>query len=150
MNPSEAKSRFEQFVADSGDSVAILTATAATRLMLAFYRQVRATDCPLDTDGDMVCFQWGAYDFGEGETYQYDITRQFMLSGTEGDDGMSQLSLTVHYAVTEALRAYRQGSRWCHSPSQADELELFIRNHESTAAVASLEPLRTTLAWNAI
>ena len=147
MNPSESKSRFEQFVADSCGSVAGLTPADATRLILAFYRQVRATDRPLDEDGDMILFQWGAFDFGEGETYRYNITRQFIISGSEGDDGMSQLSLTVHFAVTEALRALKKGSRWCSSPAQADGLEQFIRSHEATAAVASLTPLRTTLAW---
>jgi hypothetical protein len=148
MNPSESKSRFEQFVADSAGSVATLAAADATRLMLAFYRQVRAPDCPLDEDGDMILFQWGAFNFGQGETYRYDITCQFIVSGSDGDDGMSQLSLTVHFAVTEALRALKKGSRWCSSPAQADELEQFISSHEATACVASLTPLRTTLLWS--
>jgi hypothetical protein len=150
MNPSESKSRFEQFVADSGHSVATLTAATATHVMLAFYRQVRATDCPLDEDGDMILFQWGAYDFGEGETYRYDITRQFILSGSEGNDGMSQLSLTVHFPVTDALRALKRGNRWCPSPAQADVLEQFIRSHEASVTVSSLTPLRTTLVWSPI
>jgi hypothetical protein len=148
MNPSESKSRFEQFVAGSGGSVTKLTAADAIRHMLAFYRQVRALDCPLNEDGDMILFQWGAYNFGQGDTYRYDITRQFIMSGSDGDDGMSQLSLTVHFAVTEALRALKKGNRWCSSPSQADEFEQFIRSHQVTAIVASLTPTRTTLVWS--
>jgi hypothetical protein len=147
MNPSESQSRFEQFVAASGASVATLTAPDATRLMLAFYEQVRADNCPVDQDGDMILFQWGAYDFGEGETFRYDITRQFIAPGDEDDDGMSQLSLTVHYPVTDALRTLN-GSQWCPSPVQADELAQFIRSHAATAAVSTLTPLRTTLDWS--
>ena len=149
MNPSESKACLEQFVADSGHSIATLTAADATRVMLAFYRQVRAAGCPLDEDGDMVLFQWGVHDFGEGETYRYDITRQFILAGSDGDDGMSQLSLTVHYPVTDTLRALK-GSRWCPSPMKADELEQFIGSHEATKVVSLLAPLRTTLDWSPI
>jgi hypothetical protein len=147
MSPSESRSRFEQFVADAGSSVATLSAQNAARLMLAFYRQMRADNCPLDADGDMILFQWGTYDFGEGETYRYNLTRQFIMPGDEDDDGMSQLSLTVHYAVTEALRALK-GSQWCPAPEQADEFAQLISRHEATAGVSSLKPLRTTLAWS--
>ena len=115
--------------------------------MLAFYRQVRATNCPLDADGDMILFQWGVSDSGEGEIYRYNITRQFIAPGNEDDDGMSQLSLTVHYAATDALRALK-GNQWCTSPEQADKLAQFINGHEVSAAVSSLTPLRTTLVWS--
>jgi hypothetical protein len=134
-------------VADSGAAVATLSAQDATRLMLAFYRQIRADNCPLDADGDMVLFQWGAHDSGGGETYRYNLTRQFITSGDEDDDGMSQLSLTIHYAVTDALHALK-GNEWCPSPEQADELAQFISRHAATAAVSSLTPLRTTLTWS--
>ena len=147
MKPSDSQSRFEQFVADSGSSVATLAAPDAIRLMLAFYRQVRAANCLLDQDGDMLLFQWGPHDFGEGEAYRYNITRQFIAPGDEDDDGMSQLSLTVRYPVTSALRTLN-GSQSCPSPAQAGELEQFIRSHEATKAVASLAPLQTTLAWS--
>ncbi len=149
MQPSDSKARFEKFITDSGSLLAALTAAEATRLMLAFYRSVRAANCPLDESGDMLLFQWGAYDFGEGDTFRYDITRQFILSGSEGDEGMSQLSLTVHYAVTEPLRALK-GNRWCSSPAQAAEFEEFIRSHEATFAAATLKPLRVTLDWSPI
>jgi hypothetical protein len=150
VNPSWSKSRFEEFITNSGFSVATLRAADATRLMLVFYREVRAADCPLDDNGDMVLFQWGAHDFGEGETFRYNITRQFILSGSDNDDGMSQLSLTVHFAVTDGLRAIQPGNHWCQSLEKADEFERFIRTHKATEAVLSLTPLRTTLSWSLI
>ena len=41
-----------------------LAAAEALELMAAFYRDVRAEDCDLDADGDMLLFQWGVYDWG--------------------------------------------------------------------------------------
>lgn len=148
MQPSESKDRLEKLIAESGIALAALTAVDATRLMLEFYRNIRAADCPAD-GGDMLLFQWGAYDFGEGETFQYDITRQFTLSGSQSDEGMSQLSLTVHFAAIEPLRALK-GDRWCSSSGQATEFEQFIRSHEVTRAVAMLKPLKVTLDWSPI
>jgi hypothetical protein len=147
MQPSDSKDRFERFINESGSSLAGLTAADASRLMLAFYRQVRAADCPLDERGDMLLFQWGVHDFGEGNTFHYDITRQFILSGSQSDEGMSQLSLTVHFAATGPLRALK-GDRWCSTPVQTAELEEFIRSHEATCAVARLKPLKVTLDWS--
>ena len=149
MQPSESQSRLEKLIADSGSSLSALTAAEAIRFMFAFYREVRAANCPLKENGDMLLFQWGGYDFGEGETYRYDITRQFIQSGSEGDDGMSQLSLTVHFTVTDKLRLLK-GNRWCLSPAEADEFEQFIRTHEATLAVATLKPLKGTLDWSPI
>lgn len=59
MTPAESKSQFERFVSDAGCSCTIetLDVAEAIRLMLAHYRQVRAADCPLDEDGDMLLFQ---------------------------------------------------------------------------------------------
>jgi hypothetical protein len=136
-----------RLIINSDRALETLNPADAIRFMLRFYRDTRAADCPLDEDGDMLLFQCRAFDFGRGETYRYDITRQFILSGSEGDDGMSQLSLTVHFAPADALRALK-GNRWCSSPAQADEFEQFIRDHVATQAVSPLKPLKVTLDWS--
>ena len=62
-------------------------------MMLAFYGSVRFDDVDLAADGDMLLYQWGAYDWGEGESFEFDITRQLIL-GTGEDEDIFQLSLT--------------------------------------------------------
>ena len=149
MQPSESKQRFEQFVAAAGRAVDDLGPADAAHFVLAFYRQVRADDCPLDQDGDMLLFQWGAHDFGQGETYRYDLTRQFIAGGEEEDDQeMSQLSLTLHFAATAPLRALAPGKRWCALPAAADEFARFVARQEVTALVAPLRPSRIMLEWS--
>ncbi len=149
MQPSESQARLEQIIADSGSTLSALSAAEAIRFMLTFYRDLRADDCPLEEDGDMLLFQWGAYNWSKGGSYEYDITRQFTVSDSEGDDGMSQLSLTVHFAVTDALRALK-GDRWCSSPAEVNEFEQFIRSNAATEAVATLKPVKVTLDWSPI
>ena len=149
MRPSDSKAEFERFLANSGAELSSLTAPDAVRHAIAFYRQVRAEDCPLDESGDMLLYQWGVYDWGQGETFQFDITRQFILSGTESDEGMSQLSFTLHYTPTEQLRALK-GSQWCESPAEADACEEFIRGSDAFHAVSPLKPSRVELTWSEV
>ena len=146
MISSESLQRFEQFVAGSGRTVADLDPQNAAHLMLEFYRQVRAEDCDVNADGDMVLFQWGVSACEGEQTFHYDITRQFIAPGDEDEDGMSQLSLTVHFPATAELRGF-EGEQSCSSPDKADELEQFIRGHEVTKAISSVKRLKTTLEW---
>lgn len=145
INPAGSKSYLERMIIDSGSSLESLTAAEAIRFMLTFYRDIRADDCPLDKDGDVLFFQTGASDSGLGETYRYDITRQFR-SGPRSEHGVSELSLTVHFVPTDNLRALK-GIRWCSSPIEADEFEQFIRSNAATQAVSTLKPLKVTLSW---
>ncbi len=150
MLSSESQSRLEQIISVAGRSVATLTAAEAIRFMLDFYCEVRAEDCALDDDGDQLLFQWGVYDWEGSESFHYDITRQFIAPGTEDDDGMSQLSLTVHFTASDTLRALDEGHEWCPSPARIGEFESFIKQHPATHAVATLQPLRATLTWELI
>ena len=81
--------------------------------MLAFYKEVRARGCPVEKDGDMLLFQYGTYDWkmGEGDFFEFDITRQ-LIRGTADDDNMFQLRLVFKFKPTRSLRKL-QGGRWC-------------------------------------
>ena len=107
--------------------------------MFASYRDERADDCPLDADGDMLCYQWGSYDWGEGEFFDLSLTRQFILEGTSEDENIWQLSLRFKFKPDDALRQLGSGNRWCDSPHQAnvDELERFVRDSLPFRAVTN-------------
>ncbi|HZS24691.1 MAG TPA: hypothetical protein VFA30_06840 [Gaiellaceae bacterium] len=70
----------------------------------------------VDPDGgDMVLFQWGVYDWydGNGERFEIDFTRQFSILTRRGDyDHMEQLHCTFQYEPTEELRALGAGDEW--------------------------------------
>lgn len=50
---------------------------------IAFYGEVRADDVDLESDGDMLLFQWGTHDWGNGPMFEVDITRQFIRGAGE-------------------------------------------------------------------
>jgi hypothetical protein len=68
---------------------------------------------PREEDGDGVLAQYGVYDWGEGERYELDLTRQFSFSDEDGEySHMAQLSCTFRFAPTPELQALTAASLW--------------------------------------
>lgn len=150
MKPENSKKELEALIKKSGTPIGGLTPAEGVRLMLDFYRDVRAEDCPLEEDGDMLLFQWGTHDSGEGETFQLDITRQFIHAADEDDDGMSQLSLTFHFKPTPELTELEDGNQWCNTPEEVEEFEKFIMGDAAYEAVADVKAVRVGLEYGGI
>jgi hypothetical protein len=104
--------------------------------MLEFYANVRAVDVDLDADGDMLLFQWGTYDWGNGPMFELDLTRQLIRHGAEDDD-IWQLHMTYRFAPSEESRSLGKGDRWCSRPNELADFQRFIENHPATAAVGT-------------
>ncbi len=126
-----------------------LTPVQGIRLMLDFYRDVRADGCELDEDGDMLLFQWGTYDFGDGRSFQFDLTRQLTVAEPEEDDdsAMSQLSFTFHFTPSAQFDALKDGNRWCSTPDELEDFETFITGSDAHRAVATARPAKVTLEY---
>jgi len=114
--------------------------------MLDFYRQGRAEECLIDADGDMLLFQWGTYDWGEGESFEFDITRQLTVGDGEDED-IFQLSLTFKFEPTAPLRQLGAGNRWCHSPEELEEFRKFIYGSPAFSAVRGEVPSDVDLEY---
>jgi hypothetical protein len=67
MKPRSSKKAFLKLIANANRHLDTLEPAEGVELMLAFYRDERAAGCPIDADGDMLLFQWGTYDWGEGD-----------------------------------------------------------------------------------
>lgn len=153
MNPEQLKDEFDRRLTEFGVAVADLTPALGVRLMLDFYRDVRVIGCEPVDDGDMFLFQWGVCDFGEGPSFQFDLSRQLMVTSEEGDAGdvvMSQLSLTFHYQPTPQLEAIRDGNRWSRTPKDLRAYETFINYSDAMLLIAKLRPRKVTLDYHEI
>ncbi len=101
MRPDTSKTAFESLVKERGETIATLTAEAGVRLMLDFYRDVRVEGvAALEEDGDTLLFEWGAFDWGEGNHFEIIIHRQFVDAQLQDDDAISQLRLIFYFAPT--------------------------------------------------
>ena len=151
MKLEAAKTDFEKFIAKSGFTISSLTPTDAVRVMLDFYRLIQIEDIPLEESaGDMLLYQWGTYDWGQGRFFQCDITRQFIIADSEGDDGFRQLSFTCFFQPSPTFDALKSGNRWCHSLDDLVAFETFIRESEAYQTIAALKPYKVTVEYGGV
>jgi hypothetical protein len=83
-------------------------------IVLALARE-RVTDRNLATydDADMLLAQYGTYDWGQGAYFEADLTRQFIYTLEDGEQGwMAQLQCAFRYEPTPHLRALGDGNLW--------------------------------------
>jgi hypothetical protein len=147
MKPRDAKAQFEAFLATRAQRVAVLTPHEGVKSMLDFYRTIRAERCKIEDDGDMLLFQWGTYATSNGERFNYDITRQFIVEGG-ADEDIWQLGLTFVFTPAPELVSLGNGNRWCSSPDELSSFEQFIRSHPASAAVASRNEGQVKLTYD--
>jgi hypothetical protein len=147
MKSSDAKREFEGIMRREDITLHKLRAAYGFRLMLEFYQQVRADGCAFEMDGDMLLFQWGTYDWGQGRHFELDLTRQFLESSDEGDS-INQLHLKFHYSPNSEFEALQSGNRWCHDLSKLPEFESFILSSPAYNAVMQTDPQSATISYD--
>jgi hypothetical protein len=131
VRTSEAEEAFRRYLEARGLAVSRLNAEEAVDVAIAFFESERADDVEAQ-EGDMLLFQWGTYDWrdGNGPSFQFELARQFVVAGfdpEEADDAMWQLRLTLHYAPSEAAAVVGAGDRWCERAEDVGAFRAFIR-----------------------
>ncbi len=119
-----------------------LTPRDAIAGMCSFYAEERADGAAIDHDRDMLLYQWGIDSFGQPESFQLGITRQFNVTG---ESQPYQLSFTFYYKPTDALRQIAFGNQWCPKLSELTTFQKFIESSPGFAAVANAKPDRVEL-----
>lgn len=131
---------FRRYASARQQGLSRIAGSEAIDLMVEFYRDVRADGCDPQRDADMLLFQYGTHDWGEGEQFEFDMTRQLVLPNADtsangaiedADAFIWQLHLTLRFSPTPALRALGSHNRWCKSPAEIDE---FVEAVRKTAA----------------
>jgi hypothetical protein len=133
MKPGESVKVFEAFVAAKGIDLPASTARAGIQSMLEFRTSVACAAC----SEDLLVYQWGTYDWGNGRYFEINITRQFIESGLEDDDAISQLSLTYKYKPSQELDFLGVGNQWEDGPA---DFRQFIFGSASFNALADAAP----------
>jgi hypothetical protein len=144
MKVATAKKRLLQLIKPKAAQLSSLSPADGIALMLTFYQDERADGCEIDEDGDMLLYQWGCYDWGQGESFDFNIIRQFMDAAGE-DEEIRQLSLTFKFEPSDSLRKLADGNRWCSSPDGVGEFRSFIESSAAYKTVANAKPTEVAL-----
>ena len=140
MRPADSLAAFQAFAADRGIALSNSTPRDGLALMFSFYESVRAEGCG-GPDGDMLLFQWGTYDWGEGAHFEIGLTRQFIEEGLEDDDAISQLNLSYRFEATPEREALGEDNRWCHELADLPAFRAFVLSSAPWATLADAAPV---------
>jgi hypothetical protein len=137
---------FKDYLRKSEKGTNEINAEDAIRIMCSFYEDIRCNEVSFETDGDMLLFQWGTYDWGNGEHFEIGFVRQFSIPEPKDEDvefdgeGIWQLNMVLHYPPEESLKGIKPGQIWCHSPDEIEPFVGSILQHSATLAVKSTKP----------
>jgi hypothetical protein len=145
MKVRTAKAAFLKRLAAAGAAVADLTPAAGVGAMLDFYADERADGCDPDDDGDMLLFEWGVNDWGDGPAFEVGITRQFI--DADGDGDLRQLALVFRFDPTLAPKGLKDGNAWCESPGGLAAFRKSVGRSRALRAVRERTPAGVELRF---
>lgn len=152
MRSKNAKKEFEKVLTARGHTGLPIWPEDGVKAMFEFYRSIRAKDTDLDSDGDMLLFEWGTYTIYDIEgrpLFVLDITRQ-LIRGRGRDEDIWQLRLIYRYAPSEALAILGEGNQWCTTPSELPDFEKSVSENPAFIAVKRCTPGSVELYYECV
>ena len=136
LKTRDAKRAFQDYVASAGKSLG--TPARGLEAMFGFFRDERATDTVgIEEDGDMLLFEWGTHDWGDGRGRHFSLgcTRQLIPREGGGDD-IYQLRLVYAFPPSPDLALLGGGNQWCDTPDNLKSFERSVKTSPPFLALA--------------
>lgn len=149
MRPSDSANILTRFLSherESSDS----DAAHMFVLFMRFYSEQRATGLSDGPNSDMLLFQYGCYDWGKGEFFELNLTRQFIVPNGEDDTTISQLQMTFRYKPNERLRDLPRHNLWCRNPDDVDALRRDVLSSPALALTAGRDIEEFAIEWELV
>ena len=153
MTPADSARVFVEFAQLRGPALKSATPAQGIDAMIRFFKTVRPSRVVRKSAGDMLLYQWGVYDWGQGPSFELNITRQFIeLVEEEGEEEevMSQLSLTFHFTPSDEMNAFGKKNQWCESETALTEFVIFIHQSAPYLALKDSAAERVEVNWSLV
>jgi hypothetical protein len=147
--PSQSAAALEQFALQRNQLIQSLSSSQVVDIMLDFYASAQPVGLSAEPESDMLLYQWGVYDWGKGQFFEFDMTRQF-IRRVQDTSLISQLSLKATYPPSSSLASLELGSRWCKSASEVAVFREFILSSAAYRAVAFIRPKSVAASWSLV
>ena len=147
MEPDNSDTALREFLAARGGDLTQSTLATLVDIGIGFFETVPCDELSPEPDSDMLLVQWGVYDWGQGEQFEFDLTRQFISAASGDDEAISQLSLTMYFSPTPELRDVGADNRWCESRDGLAQFRDFILASQPYSLLASQVPDASQIRW---
>ena len=136
-----------RFRAHTGAEIESLPLIDAFTLFMDFYQDSRVVDAlPVEDDGDMLLFQWGTYDWGQGRNFDINLTRQVIIPDGEDFD-IWQLQLDYRYLPEAKNNLAGRGEKWCEAPKDLPSFRSFIQKSPPISVCSHQHVTSVDLCW---
>jgi hypothetical protein len=148
MRLRETEERLRELLNRCSVQDLICTPSEALVVVRTLYRDERVDGCAVESDSDMLLFQWGTYDWGRGPAFEVDFTRQFITNDEE--IATWQLSLTFRFAPDDKAIACGEGNRWCYAPADLEPFEQFVRDSQAMKTFGNRRDVKPAIRFTAV
>jgi len=150
MTPFDSAAEFADFATRRGFALETATPAQGFDAMIAFFQEVGPASQIVEGEGDMLLYQWGVHDWGEGPSFQFNITRQFIEIEEDEEQVMSPLGITFHFPPSDEAKAFGVQNQWCESIDGVAELIDFISQSAPYAALKDSRADRVEVSWSPV
>jgi len=151
VHSEQAEDRLRELLTQAGVNLSAPTAEDVERSwdVIERFALEGAEDVPSEPGDydDGILAQHGVYDWGEGESFEVDMTRQFSFYKDGEYDHMAQLQCTFHFEPTDELRAAGEKNLWSFD-TDLDEFFAAARALPGFVAVRGLMPTRLEISYS--
>lgn len=137
--PRSAADACKSFFIKEGVNIDVLRLPTTIAAFFDFYGEERAIGCEVSDGADMLLFEWGTFDWGDGEHFGLSLARQLIFGGD--DEKAWQLKLTYAFQPTEAFRVLGSEKRWCGSPDDLDSFRQEVEQLPAYEAAAAADEI---------
>jgi len=149
VKPSDSESTLARFFARSNVIPGAFTVREMVEVVIDFYRSQRASGLERGPETDMLLFQWGTYDRGDGSIFSVGIVRQFTSRQLFDDPVLSQLHVTATFEPCEFFDL-SSSHFWCHSVDESAEFRERILATSAYLRTADLRPRKSEIRWELV
>ena len=152
MNKRSITASFKQYLKDQKLKEKDLTLASLPDVFLDYYRTVPFETADVENDGDMLLFEYGIFDWGQGEYFQIGLTRQLIEQHDdeeEEEDHMYQLRVTLFFRPTE-FAPVGDFNKWSSGCSDLDEFKGVIVTSAGYQAALNHTPIKLEIMTDTV
>jgi hypothetical protein len=144
MNKRAITASFKKWIKDQGLKEKDLSLSSLPDLFLSYFQHIQFETVGEENDGDMLLYEYGTYDWGQGEQFQIGLTRQLIEAHdeeVEQEDFMYQLQVTFFYPASgfESVSSFNQ---WSSDSLSLTDFQRMIVNSVGYQTALPKTPLR--------
>jgi hypothetical protein len=127
MDAERAERAFRDYLEGKGLNEKDLSLSSFVSIFIGYYNDVQFPELDPASDGDLLLFQYGTYDWGEGRYFEVDFTRQFYEVFHENDDHeIYQQRFTFYFAPAQ-FESVASFKTWSSSHQDLEDFESAIK-----------------------